>query len=219
MRSSTSSRARCSRPKACRWAWSPRSTASPAFASRCAARRAMPAPCPWHLRRDALAAAAECVLAVEAIAIGQEDLVGTVGRIEAKPGAINVIPGEVRFTIDIRSPDDALRERAVQLTRLRIGQIADQRHVDCEIELLQDFGSSACAPWLMRPARARGRGARRARAAAAERRRPRRHGDQGDRGHRHAVRALQGRREPQSGGIDHRGGCGDRRRRAVRLYS
>ena len=80
---------------------------------------------PMHLRRDALAAAAECVLAVEAIAIGQADLVGTVGRIEAKPGAINVIPGEVRFTIDIRSPDDALRERAVQLTRLRIGQIAD----------------------------------------------------------------------------------------------
>jgi len=105
---------------------------------------------PMHLRRDALAAAAECVLAVEAIAIGQEDLVGTVGRIEAKPGAINVIPGEVRFTIDIRSPDDARREGAVQLTRLRIGQIADLRHVDCDIELLQDFGSSACAPWLMR---------------------------------------------------------------------
>jgi allantoate deiminase len=38
----------------------------------------------------------------------------------------------------------------VQLTRLRIGQIADKRHVDSDIELLQDFGSSACAPWLMR---------------------------------------------------------------------
>jgi allantoate deiminase len=105
---------------------------------------------PMHLRRDALAAAAECVLAVEAIAVGQEELVGTVGRLDARPGAINVIPGDVRFTIDIRSPEDALRDRAVSLARLRIREIADKRRVDCEIEALQDFGSSACAPWLMR---------------------------------------------------------------------
>src|SRR5262249_54628547 len=105
---------------------------------------------PMHLRRDALAAAAEGVLAVEAIAIGQEDLVGTVGRLDAKPGAINVIPGEVRFTIDMRSPDDAIRDRAVDLAKLRIPQLANKRGVGCEIEVLQDFGSSGCAPGLMR---------------------------------------------------------------------
>ena len=54
---------------------------------------------PMGLRRDALAAAAECVLAVETIAKGHPELVATVGRIEAKPGAINVIPGEVRMTV------------------------------------------------------------------------------------------------------------------------
>src|SRR5215208_6144168 len=41
---------------------------------------------PMKLRRDALAATAECVLAVERIARGHPELVGTVGRLEAKPG-------------------------------------------------------------------------------------------------------------------------------------
>ena len=67
---------------------------------------------PMHLRRDALAAAAECVLAVEKISKAHRELVGTVGRIEARPGAINVIPGEVQFTVDVRSPEDHLRRRA-----------------------------------------------------------------------------------------------------------
>jgi allantoate deiminase len=79
---------------------------------------------PMGLRRDALAAAAQCVLAVEKIAKAQGDLVGTVGRIEARPGAINVIPGEVQFTVDVRAPRDALREQAVAEIR---GQIVDGR--------------------------------------------------------------------------------------------
>ena len=53
---------------------------------------------PMALRRDALAAAAEMVLAVEREGRAMEDLVATVGQIEALPGAVNVVPGEVRFT-------------------------------------------------------------------------------------------------------------------------
>src|SRR5215468_10597895 len=59
------------------------------------------------LRRDALAAAAECVLAIERRCSAEPDLVGTVGKLECLPGAVNVIPGKVKFTIDIRSPRDA----------------------------------------------------------------------------------------------------------------
>jgi acetylornithine deacetylase/succinyl-diaminopimelate desuccinylase-like protein len=56
------------------------------------------------LRRDALAGAAEMILAIERIAgADASDLVATVGRIEALPGAANVIAGEVRFTIDVRA--------------------------------------------------------------------------------------------------------------------
>ena len=104
---------------------------------------------PMKLRRDALAAAAECVLAVERIARARPELVATVGRIEARPGAINVIPGEVQFTVDVRAPEDAAREQAVAAVRTEIAVIAEARSIGFEIETLQELGSSACAPWLM----------------------------------------------------------------------
>jgi len=105
---------------------------------------------PMQLRRDALAAAAECVLAVERIARSDAELVGTVGRIEARPGAINVIPGEVEFTIDIRAPRDELRTRAVAKAKAEVAAIAAHRKLACELELIQELGVTACAPWLMR---------------------------------------------------------------------
>jgi allantoate deiminase len=104
---------------------------------------------PMRLRRDALAGAAECILATERIVKGQGELVGTVGRIEAKPGAINVIPGEVLFTVDVRAPQDALRKHAVAAIRAQIEDIAKKRNLESEVELLQEFGSTACAPRLM----------------------------------------------------------------------
>ena len=104
---------------------------------------------PMRLRRDALAAAAECVLAVERIAKGHSEVVGTVGRIEAKPGAINVIPGEVGFTVDVRAPQDELRTRSVASIRAEIENVCRKREVRSEIETLQEFGSTACSPWLM----------------------------------------------------------------------
>jgi allantoate deiminase len=104
---------------------------------------------PMNLRRDALAAAAECVLAVERIARGDAELVGTVGRIEAKPGAINVIPGEVQFTIDFRAPRDELRHRAVKATQAEIEAIAKRRGLSVKVENIQELGVAACAPWLM----------------------------------------------------------------------
>jgi len=104
---------------------------------------------PMSLRRDALAAAAACVLAVEKIAKEDAELVGTVGRIEAKPGAINVIPGEVQFTVDVRAPLDSLRREAVAAIRSEIEKNSKARNIGCSIEMLQELGVAACAPWLM----------------------------------------------------------------------
>jgi len=104
---------------------------------------------PMALRRDALAGAAECALAVERIARSQPEVVGTVGRFEAKPGAINVIPGEVTFTVDVRAPQDASRNRAATSVRGEVQAICRKRNLESEIETLQEFGSSACAPRLM----------------------------------------------------------------------
>jgi allantoate deiminase len=105
---------------------------------------------PMHLRRDALAGAAECVLAVERIAKSHPEIVGTVGRLEASPGAINVIPGQVMFTIDFRSSRDALREDAVAQAAAAVQAVAQQRGLQARIEPLQSLGVTPCAEWLMR---------------------------------------------------------------------
>jgi allantoate deiminase len=104
---------------------------------------------PMNLRRDALAGAAECVLLTEKTGRSHPELVATVGRIEAKPGAINVIPGEVMFTVDVRAPKDELRNDAVSRIKSQIEQLSKQRDLLCEIEPLQEFGVTACSPWLM----------------------------------------------------------------------
>lgn len=104
---------------------------------------------PMALRRDALAAAAECVLTIEDIARKEPDLVGTVGRIEAAPGAINVIPGSTVFTLDVRSPRDAVREPGLARMLAACQAICAKRGVSFAVERLQDHSATACAGWLM----------------------------------------------------------------------
>jgi allantoate deiminase len=104
---------------------------------------------PMNLRRDALAAAAECIAAVERIAKGRAEVVGTVGRIEASPGAINVIPGKVVFTVDVRAPQDDLRVKTVADIRSEIEAISRNRKIEAQVENLQEFGVTRCADWLM----------------------------------------------------------------------
>ena len=104
---------------------------------------------PMHLRKDALAAAAECVLAIESLARATPDLVATVGQIEAFPGAINVISGRVRFTIDVRSPRDAERVNASNMIAQLIEKICTHRHLTFSIVPMHEGKTATCAPWLM----------------------------------------------------------------------
>jgi allantoate deiminase len=97
------------------------------------------------LRRDALAAAAECVIAVERIAGGMPDVVGTVGRIDARPGAMNVIPGKAQFSLDVRAPTDDKRHAAINAMRAEITAIAQRRNVDLAIKPLWEAKTSPCA--------------------------------------------------------------------------
>jgi allantoate deiminase len=105
---------------------------------------------PMALRRDALAAAAECVLAVERIASGLPEVVGTVGRIEALPGAMNVIPGKARFSLDARAPTDELRRRAVAAMRAEFDAIAARRDVAISLTPIWEARTAACAAGLQR---------------------------------------------------------------------
>ncbi len=105
---------------------------------------------PMGLRRDALAAAAECVLAVERIAASMPDIVGTVGRLEALPGAMNVIPGKVRFSLDVRAPTDEKRRTAVAAIRAECETIARRRGIAMTTTPLWEARTSPCDPDLQR---------------------------------------------------------------------
>jgi allantoate deiminase len=99
---------------------------------------------PMRLRRDALTAAAEMALAIEARARGEADLVATVGRFDVWPDATNVIPGHVQFSIDLRSPDDASRAAALADLEDRIAAIAAARGVRVSVGRTHDADAFAC---------------------------------------------------------------------------
>lgn len=102
------------------------------------------------LRRDALAGAAEMILAIERIARADgADLVATAGWIEVTPGAANVIPGRAAFTVDIRSGDTARRDRAAAAIRADITAIAAARGLGATAVLVHDLPGSPCDPALM----------------------------------------------------------------------
>jgi allantoate deiminase len=104
---------------------------------------------PMPLRRDALAGAAECIVAIEEFCrTGQSGLVGTVGYIHATPGATNVIPGQVSFTIDIRAPSDAHRQLAVADIVRQIENIARRRKLELQVDVTHENRTVPCAPWL-----------------------------------------------------------------------
>jgi allantoate deiminase len=71
---------------------------------------------PMELRDDALVAAAAEILRLRDEAAAIEGAVFTVGQIEAEPGGINVIPGRVRYSIDVRAPDQERLDRLIALT-------------------------------------------------------------------------------------------------------
>jgi N-carbamoyl-L-amino-acid hydrolase len=92
---------------------------------------------PMDQRKDALAAAARAVLAVreEVRAEPTGHPVGTVGWLEAKPGAVNVIPGTVNFTIEIRDLDEARIARIDARIQSRLKAIGADESVDLHCAL------------------------------------------------------------------------------------
>lgn len=88
---------------------------------------------PMLLRRDALAASAEWIAAVETIASRTDGIVATVGRIAVEPNAVNVIPGVARVSLDVRHARDSRRNAAVEELVARAHAIADRRGIGIEL--------------------------------------------------------------------------------------
>ncbi|WP_439510368.1 allantoate amidohydrolase [Marinimicrobium koreense] len=101
---------------------------------------------PMNMRRDALVGAAEFILAAERVA-REEGVVATVGRCEALPGGVNVIPGAVHLSLDIRSADDRLRDHALTIIRDQLKHIEELRELSSTWREIHDAPSVACAEW------------------------------------------------------------------------
>ena len=93
---------------------------------------------PHHLRADALAAAAELVLQLETLGKETEGLVATVGKLDVRPNAPNVIPGAVAFSVDIRHAFDSVRKTSFESYCQTIKEIANKRNVTFDIATLLD---------------------------------------------------------------------------------
>lgn len=100
---------------------------------------------PMPLRRDAAAAAAEIVLAVERRCSAAPNLVGTVGQISVPHGQINVIPGSCEFSLDVRSVDDAMRDAALADIFFAVEEISRRRRVTAAVKELSRHRATPCA--------------------------------------------------------------------------
>lgn len=102
---------------------------------------------PMPMRRDALCAAAEAIQAIERIAAGYK-IVATVGALECKPGAVNVIPGDVRFSLDIRSGSDYVRDLALEKIQQTLAEIFQRRNILAAWEEIHNAPATSCAAWM-----------------------------------------------------------------------
>ncbi|MDA7087571.1 Zn-dependent hydrolase [Pseudomonas sp. SA3-5] len=97
-------------------------------------------PTPMHLRKDALVGAAAVVAAVNRVALEhQPHACGTVGCLQAYPGSRNVIPGEVRMTLDFRHLEPARLDSMIQEVRGVIEATCAQHGLSFELTPTADF--------------------------------------------------------------------------------
>jgi allantoate deiminase len=100
---------------------------------------------PMNLRKDALCAAAEFVLAVEKLAKKIGGLVATVGEISALPGASNVIPDKANLTLDLRHAKDSVRRSSHQKLKQMAFEIAARRKLKLDGEVVQETDAVECS--------------------------------------------------------------------------
>ena len=112
-------------------------------------------PTPMHLRRDAMLAAAQLTLEVNRIATSFPDSArGTVGHLQVTPNSRNVIPGEVRMTVDLRNARDATLSSMKEELERRAKAVGQERRVSIDVKEVVYFPPSEFAPELVGRVRA-----------------------------------------------------------------
>ena len=103
---------------------------------------------PMPVRRDAACAAAELVLFVERRAAADGDSVGTVGMLEVPSGSINVVPGRCRFSLDLRAPSDAQRDRLRDDVLAELAALCARRGLRYKVEeAMRESAAPSDATW------------------------------------------------------------------------
>ncbi|MGI8965777.1 MAG: hydantoinase/carbamoylase family amidase, partial [Limisphaerales bacterium] len=103
---------------------------------------------PMNLRKDALSAAAEFILSVEKYGKKIPGLVATVGQLEAKPGASNVIPALVNVTLEVRHQNNSIRKTAQEKLQAAAKKIAQKRGLKTEWQMVQETAAVPCSASL-----------------------------------------------------------------------
>jgi allantoate deiminase len=103
---------------------------------------------PYDMRRDALLGASEAALAVERICSAEHHIIGTVGRLEAFPGAVNIVPGEAQFSLDLRGEFDGERDRVWDALSRELDEIMGRRHLRWSAREVHNAPAVMCAPLL-----------------------------------------------------------------------
>ncbi|MCX5577615.1 allantoate amidohydrolase [Kaistia terrae] len=105
---------------------------------------------PMAMRRDALVAAAELIVGIEAIAKKDRKnaLVATIGQMDVLPGASNVIPAEVRFSLDVRAATDDARRDAVAAILTQARKVEAVRQVSLSFDNVLEKPYAPCGERL-----------------------------------------------------------------------
>lgn len=112
---------------------------------------------PMGRRRDAAAAVAEWMVLIEQRAQAAPDLVATVGLLEVPGGSINVVPGRCRFSLDVRSTTDPVRDACASDILSALQAICDRRGLSFRIEETMRAAAAPSHPaWQQRWERAVG---------------------------------------------------------------
>lgn len=102
-------------------------------------------------RHDALCAAAELILRVEALAkdSGSPNTVATVGICDVHPSAINSIPSRVRLSVDLRDTDEESRDRVLRAIETAAKQITEQRQIQISTHMLNADHPAISSPAIV----------------------------------------------------------------------
>ncbi|WP_316568720.1 Zn-dependent hydrolase [Neobacillus sp. YIM B06451] len=99
---------------------------------------------PMGIRHDAMTAAARMMLMIEEEAIKTGTSVGTVGQLNLFPGGINIIPGRVEFSLDLRDINEETRDMVERAILKEAGRIAEEQGVKLTVEDLQRIPPAPC---------------------------------------------------------------------------